>query len=335
MKKLALSLVVASLVAAWVPSTASGDAGLDGSFGPTRNLWIDRSTLVSLPTSGSAWNRLAEDATGSWGSADIADQESDHDVLTFAGALYAVSRNDVAMRNRVVNAIESAIGTEQGGRTLALGRNLTGYVLAADLVGYDSTHFRSWLSSVRSANLDGRTLITTNDERPNNWGTHAGSARIAADLFLADTADLEQAVRVFHGFLGDRSACGGIQVRGRRLAGRYVGARADQPSRCHEERHQRRRRNRRRHPALWLCRQFSSAQRELPVGEHAGHRNSSDTAPRSRLHRHLGTVRRRDLPGHAVPVRASRLPGRQRRHSGAVPYRRRPRHQHLGRGDRS
>lgn len=207
MKKTALAALAAlvSLAAIWIPSPASG-SGLDSSFGPTRNLWIDRDVLRSVPTSGAPWERLSEDALGSWGSANISDQESDHDVLTFAGALYAVRKNDVSMRNRVVDAIEDAIGTEQGGRTLALGRNLTGYVLAADLIGYDSSLFRNWLAGVRSVELDGRTLISTNAERPNNWGAHAGAARIATDLFLGDTADLEQAVRVFHGFLGDRSA---------------------------------------------------------------------------------------------------------------------------------
>lgn len=202
-------LVVLLGSALWLPPAAQG-AGLDPAFGPTRNLWIDRDLLRSRPMSGEAWERLAEDARGSWGSANIADQDSDHDVLTLAGALYAVRRNDVGMRSRVVSAIESAIGTERGGRTLALGRNLTGYVLAADLVGYDSLPFRSWLTGVRTAALDRGTLVETHETRPNNWGTHAGAARIAADLFLGDTADLDRAVRVFRGFLGDRSAYRGF-----------------------------------------------------------------------------------------------------------------------------
>lgn len=192
------------------PNVVHSEAGLNASFGSTRNLWIDRGVLISRPTSGSAWDRLSSDARGGWGSADISDQESDHDVLTFAGALYAVRMNDTGMRNRVVAAIESAIGTESGGRTLALGRNLTAYVLAADLVGYDSSQFRNWLNRVRTENLDGLTLISTHNVRPNNWGTHAGAARIAADLFLGDTADLARAVRVFHGYLGDRSAYAGF-----------------------------------------------------------------------------------------------------------------------------
>jgi hypothetical protein len=208
-----LALAVVTLLlgsAVWSSGPAQSASNLDSAFGPTRNLWIDRDVLRSRPTSGSAWDRLSSDARGGWGSADISDQDSDHDVLTFAGALYAVRMNDTGMRNKVISAIEDAIGTESGGRTLALARNLTGYVLAADLVGYDTSQFRSWLSSVRTENLDGRTLKNTHEERANNWGTHAGAARIAADLFLGDTTDLAKAVRVFQGFLGDRSAYKGF-----------------------------------------------------------------------------------------------------------------------------
>lgn len=38
-------------------------------------------------------------------------------------------------RTDVINACMDAIGTESGGRTLALGRELGAYVIAADLVG--------------------------------------------------------------------------------------------------------------------------------------------------------------------------------------------------------
>jgi hypothetical protein len=184
---------------------------LDGQFGTTRNIWIDRDTLLALPTTGPAWDRLVQDATGNWGTANISDQNSGHDVFTLSGALYAVRMNDPAMRSKVVKAIESAIGTEAGGRTLALGRNLTGYVLAADLVGHRSNRLTEWLRTVRSEDLDGRTLISTHEQRANNWGTHAGTARIAADRFLGDNEDLARAATVFRGYLGDRSAYAGFK----------------------------------------------------------------------------------------------------------------------------
>jgi len=46
--------------------------------------------------------------------------------------------------------------------------------------------------------------------RPNNWGTHAGASRVAADRYLGDKADLARAAKVFQGWLGDRSAYAGF-----------------------------------------------------------------------------------------------------------------------------
>src|SRR6185295_5158219 len=69
---------------------------------------------------------------------------------------------------------------------------------------------RSWLAAVRTENLDGKTLISTHDVRPNNWGTHAGASRVAADLYLGDKADLAKAAQVFKGWLGDRTAYAGF-----------------------------------------------------------------------------------------------------------------------------
>jgi hypothetical protein len=89
-------------------------------------------------------------------------------------------------------------------------------VIAADLVGlhsYDAgkdEQFRSWLAAVRTETLDGKTLISTDEDRPNNWGTHAGASRVAVDLYLGDKADLVRAAQVFKGWLGDRSAYAGF-----------------------------------------------------------------------------------------------------------------------------
>jgi hypothetical protein len=175
-------------------------------------MWISQAELAQLPMAGPAWQRLKATADGSLGTANIADQNSDHDVNTLAVALVYARTGNAAYRAKAANAILAAIGTERGGRTLALGRNLPGYVIAADLIdlrSYDAARdqqFRSWLSTVRRESMDGGTLISTHEQRPNNWGTHAGGARIAADIYLGDTADLARAAQVFKGWLGDRSA---------------------------------------------------------------------------------------------------------------------------------
>jgi Alginate lyase len=175
-------------------------------------VWVSRAELASRPMSGPAWDALEAAADGPLGTAAIADQDSGHDVRTLAVALVFARTGDPAYRAKAAEAIAAAIGTEAGGRTLALGRNLAPYVIAADLI--DLRHsdpaldarFRAWLQDVRTELLDGRTLISTHEQRPNNWGTMAGASRIAVALYLGDGTDLERAATVFRGYLGDRSA---------------------------------------------------------------------------------------------------------------------------------
>jgi hypothetical protein len=127
--------------------------------------------------------------------------------------VYARTGEEV-YRQEVIAACLAAIDTELGGRTLALGRNLVGFVCAADLVDLPDevdVPFRDWLERCRSEVLDGKTLITTHEERPNNWGTHAGACRAAIAAYLSDRADLDRCALVFRGWLGDRSAYAGFQ----------------------------------------------------------------------------------------------------------------------------
>ncbi len=193
---------VAALISVANPSSAAG-------FGETRNIWVDRTTIQSLPTTGAAWEGVVSEARALSGSANIRDNSNDHDVETLGGALYAVRMNDQNMKTKVETALKSAIGSERGGSTLALGRSLQSYVIAADVIGYRDAGFVKWVSDVRTLELD-RTLVSTHEDRPNNWGTHAGASRVAADLYLGDKADLGRAVSVFRGWLGDRSAYAGF-----------------------------------------------------------------------------------------------------------------------------
>lgn len=184
---------------------------------PATGIWISRAEVQKLPMRGGAWRRLKAAADADWGEADVSDQDSRHDVQTLAGALVYARTGKETYRRRVAAAVLAAIGTEAGGRTLALGRNLLSYVVAADLIDLRAhdpdgdARFRAWLARVRREQLDGRTLVGTHAERPNNWGTHAGASRIAADLYLGDLADLARATRVFQGYLGARRAYAGFR----------------------------------------------------------------------------------------------------------------------------
>jgi hypothetical protein len=180
-------------------------------------VWVDAADLAARPTSGPAWDALKAAADGPLGGANIADQNSNHDVRTLAVALVFARTGDGSYRAKAAQAIAAAIGTEAGGRTLALGRNLASYVVAADLIDLGhadaalDARFRTWLDQVRREPLDGRTLISTQEDRPNNWGTMAGASRIAAGLYLGDTVDVARAATVLRGYLGDRGAYAGFK----------------------------------------------------------------------------------------------------------------------------
>jgi hypothetical protein len=198
------------------PAKATPPAGTTRPAGVVSGIWTTPAELAARPTGGAAWDGVKRAADGS-APAAVADQDSDHDLQTMAAALVYARTGAASYRDKAAAGIAAAIGTEAGGRTLALGRNLAGYVIAADLVGlgaYDAGldgRFRGWLAGVRGANLGGDTLISTHELRPNNWGTHAGAARVAADAYLGDTADLERAAKVFRGWLGDRGAHAGFK----------------------------------------------------------------------------------------------------------------------------
>ena len=70
--------------------------------------------------------------------------------------------------------------------------------------------FRPWLRRALTEKLGGRTLRSTHEERPNNWGTHAGASRAAVAVYLGDKQDLERTAQVFKHWLGDRGAYSGF-----------------------------------------------------------------------------------------------------------------------------
>jgi Alginate lyase len=189
--------------------------------GPAEGIWISGAELQRLPTSGPAWERLKEAADSGLRERKIANQDSNHDVKTLAVALVYARTGEASYREKAADAISFAIGTEEGGNTLALGRNLLSYVIAADLIdfrAYDpvrEAEFRDWLRSVRheplgSEALADQTLIGTAERSANNWGGMAGASRVAVAAYLGDKKDLARAAKVMKGWLGDRSAYPGI-----------------------------------------------------------------------------------------------------------------------------
>ena len=182
----------------------------------SKGILISRDEIALLPASGQAWGYLKGKADQAWRQPDITNQDDEENVRVLARAFVAVRLGLTGAggpyRDSVIRSCMAIIGTE-GGRTLALGRELMAYVVAADLVGLpaeDETRFKAWLGPVRRKNLDGKTLISTHEVRPNNWGTICGASRAACAVYLDDLSDLNRSALVFRGWLGDRAAYSGF-----------------------------------------------------------------------------------------------------------------------------
>ena len=181
---------------------------------PEKGIWLSREEISALPVSGSGWNNVKNAADHSIGTPDLSNQDDPTNVHVLAKALVYVRLGDEKYRNEVIDACMAAINTENGGRTLALARELAAYVIAADLVGLPADKdqiFRSWLQEILTETLDGRTLVSTHEQRPNNWGTHSGASRAAVAVYLGDTAELARTAQVFKGYLGDRNSYTGFE----------------------------------------------------------------------------------------------------------------------------
>jgi hypothetical protein len=176
-------------------------------------IWTTPQELAALPMEGAAWDAVLAAAHQDTSHPDISNQEDPTNVRVLAKALVCVRTGNDPMCDMVRQAVMDAIGTENGGRTLALGVELTAYVIAADLVGLsasDDQQFRVWLRSVLTKTLDGKTLQSTHEDRPNNWGTYTGASRAAVAIYLGDQAELDRTAMIFHGWLGNRAVYDGF-----------------------------------------------------------------------------------------------------------------------------
>lgn len=182
---------------------------------PYIGIWISKDELARLPTRGAAWEHLKEEADKELREPRLRNQDQSNNVGVLAKALVYARTGETGYREEVIENLMAAIGTEDGGQTLALGRELAAYVIAADLVDLpanadEDQRFRAWLRETLTEELDGSTLQLTHEERPNNWGTHAGASRAAVAVYLQDEDELERTATVFKGYLGDRQAYSGF-----------------------------------------------------------------------------------------------------------------------------
>lgn len=191
-----------------IASSSSAHAGM----------WLSTTEIRALPTSGAAWDAVkkAADAPLSASDANLADR-NDHNIGTLAAALVGVRLDDDAYRNKAKSALADVMAQQpRRDDVLAAARKLAAYVIAADTLELSATdpafdqRFRTWLRSMLtyeySGGGGGGSIVDVHERRANNFGTHAGAARVAAAAYLHDQAELDRAAAVFRGWLGERQA---------------------------------------------------------------------------------------------------------------------------------
>jgi hypothetical protein len=186
-------LVAALLTPAIVPAAAGADY-----------LVISRAELLALPTSGSAWSSLLADADGAWPAVNTGDQNNKTDVKALAGALVYARTGNSAYRDKVVATLRALHTGPWYTDMLALVRQLGGYVMAADLVGYRDPAFLDWLARARTREVVDhsrwKTMTFTAGNAANNYGTFALASLIAVDRFLGDSAAVARDWAIFQGY---------------------------------------------------------------------------------------------------------------------------------------
>lgn len=178
---------------------------------PVDHLVIDGADLMALPTRGSAWSALLEVAQSDPGSIDLEDQDNVHAGRLLAAALVYGRTGEKRYQTEVQTALSELPQAElDDARVLSVGRQLAGYVVAADLVGYRDPEFMEYVGEMRTYEIGGHdrwtTLTNTSENTASNWGAWALTSRIAISAYLDDTTDLKQAAKIFRGFTGDRGA---------------------------------------------------------------------------------------------------------------------------------
>ena len=218
-----VAVIIATVVLTTGPFRSDNLPGIPLAARAADGLITSAAELATKPTSGTAWLAMKSVADGALGTPNLKDQNNQTTVRALAAALVYARTGIATYRSKVHTVIMAAIGTESPpdyNNVLGLGRNLAPLVMAADLIrlrdyGTDDATFRKWLSAVRTKDVGGHsrwyTLTGTHEDSPNNWGAFAGASRIAASLYLGDTADVDRAARVFRGFIGDRSAWSSFQ----------------------------------------------------------------------------------------------------------------------------
>jgi hypothetical protein len=204
-----------------------------------QGIWIGPDEIAQRPREGAAWEAIVDSANRtSYGEPNLADQNTGHDTKILAAALAYVGSGDMSYRSRAVDGLTAIIGTENGtdpscafetrppefgegppgARSMALGRALAAYCIAADILDFRSggfdpgglgTAWEAWVDQVRFRincpnNSDlWKNLSEVHDEATSNGNSMAGGARVACAAYLDDEDEIAAAWDTFRRFCGN------------------------------------------------------------------------------------------------------------------------------------
>ena len=98
----------ASIVTLASGAPASGTKPVSSTLSPGA-IWVSASEISSRQASGATWNSVLTIAEGSLGTADVSNQDSEHDTKTLACALAAARTARADLRTKATDALLSAI----------------------------------------------------------------------------------------------------------------------------------------------------------------------------------------------------------------------------------
>jgi hypothetical protein len=212
----ALALVAAlQLVAAQIPAPAP-PSNVRVLVQPSKGVWIGKDEIMLLPTAGSAWDRVLNDSNRDPGTPNVGDQDSRHDVYTMAEALVCVRTGQNCAKART--ELLSAIGTEGNARWLAIARNMTAYIISADLLDLradndstsDGSRVERWIRSFLTRQLPDNNTAIPRQIQPFASGSNAaaqeGLVYAAIGAYIHDNSVLARAWDTFRTYSGDPSA---------------------------------------------------------------------------------------------------------------------------------
>ena len=109
--------------------------------------------------SGAGWTAvLAAANAADPNTATVANQDSNNNVEILAAAIVYARTGTQSYKDKVVAACQRLVSIgNPGDRTLAWGRETGAYALAADLVGYRTSAFETWLHNMAETYICSQT----------------------------------------------------------------------------------------------------------------------------------------------------------------------------------